>query len=328
MHTTASDPLRRSLKAELSEPFYPLGALLRVETNQPEVLEAARESFGRYPAAGSLPAQNQYRVRLLVDSDFSEAPPWSQPVFRGHQNFFFIQIGRENFAVADLERRAACGFISPAMAADAGFFRSLILECLSLVMLTHSQYSYLHAAAVVWKGRSVLLAGPRLVGKSTLAYACAKEGLAILSDDVVYLEREHCARIWGKPWHLKLLPDTVSFFSELKSLQPRRQINNEVCMEVNPERFIADSVTCCASPGVVCFLECDGGAAPRLDPLPADEAFSRMRADLILDSDEAMRAHLKTWQRLCGLPAYRLIRGANPHDTARFLKEFCRDQFG
>lgn len=325
---TVRDPLHRGLKIEFQETFYPLGGLLVVESNRVEVLEAARESFKRYPRVSDTP---DYRIRLLVDPEFCEKPPWPSPIFRGHEGILHIQVGRENFAQADLARRTAMGFVSAALAGDAAFFRSIVLECLYLVMATYSQHTYLHASAVASAEKAIILAGPRCAGKSTLAYACGKQGLDVLSDDVVYIERHAGAgesspvRMWGKPWHLKLLPDAVRFFPELKSLEPRIQINNEFCLEVRLDDFLPGRAAVCAKPVAVFFLEQGGGDAVHLETLTADAAFSRMEGDLVLDSDEVMEQHRSVWRKLAALPAFRLIAAEDPHVTARFLKDWISD---
>jgi len=318
------DPLHRGLKLEFRETFYPLGGSLVVESNRVEVLEAARESFKRYLRVSDTP---DYRIRLLVDPKFCEKPPWPSPIFRGHEEVFHIQVGRESFAQADLGRRTATGFISAALASDAAFFRSMVLECLYLVMATYSQHTYLHASAVASAEKAIILAGPRCAGKSTLAYACGKEGLDVLSDDAVYIERRGGGReplpmrMWGKPWHMKLLPDAVRFFPELKSLQPRIQINNEFCLEIRLDDFLPGRASVCAMPVAVFFLERGGGNAVHLETLTADAAFSRMEGDLVLDSDEVMEQHRSVWRNLAALPAFRLIAAEDPHVTARFLKD-------
>ena len=318
----AYDPLRRGLKLEFRETFHPMGTRLVVESNREAVLEAARESFGRYPAVEDS-SSPQYRVRLMVDPDFAESPPWADPLFRGHGNFLHIQVGRENFAVADLQQGIACGFVSPAMSSDSIFFRAVILECLFLVMLTHTQCTYLHASAVVWNGQAILLAGPRMAGKSTLAYACGRCDFQILSDDVVYIDRSRPFRIWGRPWHIRLLPDAIRFFTELRSVEPRAQINNEICLEVEVERFLPGRAIPHASAGAILFLE-RGGGPTCVEELSAEEAVSRMQSDLILDKPEVMRLHLEAWQDLARrVPAFRLRTAEDPYQTAEFVKDLC-----
>ncbi|MGI8782175.1 MAG: hypothetical protein ACR2L2_00785 [Acidobacteriota bacterium] len=322
---TVHDPLRRGLKLGFRETFYPLGGSLVVESNRVAVLEAARESFNRYPRVSDTP---DYRIRLLVDPEFCEKPPWPSPVFRGHGEIFHIQVGRESFAQADLGRRTAMGFVSAALAGDTAFFRSMVLECLYFVMATYSQHTYLHASAVASEEKAIILAGPRCAGKSTLAYACGKQGLDVLSDDVVYIEQSGRGRrapapmrMWGKPWHLKLLPDAVRFFPELNSLEPRIQINNEFCLEVRLDDFLPGRAVVCAEPVAVFFLERGGVNAVHLETLMADAAYSRMEADLVLDSDKVMEQHRGVWRKLAALPAFRLIAAEDPHVTARFLKD-------
>jgi hypothetical protein len=213
------------------------------------------------------------------------------------------------------------------MSSDTSFFRAVILECLFLVMLTHTQYTYLHAAAIVRNGEAILLAGQRLAGKSTLAYACGRCDFQILSDDVIYIDRSRPLRIWGRPWHIRLLPDAVRFFPELQSLEPRAQINNEICLEVDLNRFLPGRAVPCASARAIFFLEREGALTTRAEPLSAGEAVALMQSDLMLDNEEVMRLHLEAWQEMARrLPAFRLSMADNPHQAAGFLKDFCEEQ--
>src|SRR6266545_4743618 len=113
--TPDRDPLRRSISADITEDFVPLGSKVRLETNSREILEACRTSFGRYgmPAPGSGAAS--IVIRLLEDPTFADGPPWPDPIFRGQGEIFYISAGPQNTAVALLETGFATGFISPLM---------------------------------------------------------------------------------------------------------------------------------------------------------------------------------------------------------------------
>src|SRR5881296_303589 len=235
------DPLRRSIPVEIVEEFVPLGSKLRLETNSREILEACRTSFGRYgiPAPGSGAAS--LVVRLFVDPTFTDGPPWPDPVFRGQGEIFYISAGRQNTAVALLDTGFATGFIAPEMARDIVFFRNTFLECLVLTMLTHGKlgaYTYAHASAVVLGNKGLLFCGPSQAGKSTLAYACARRGFQVVSDDVVYLhDGEEGLIVWGKPWHLRLLQDCTRFFPELKTHGDSLRFDGKDCVEIDLDKI-------------------------------------------------------------------------------------------
>src|SRR4029450_5204623 len=162
--TDGRDPLGRSRPAELIEHFAPLGAHLRLETNSPEILDACRTSFGRYgrPALSDSTTP-QIVIRLLVDFEFNETPPWPDPVYRGQREIFYICVGNQNTAGPNPDQGFAAGFLTPAMARDTVFLRNAFLECLVLTLLTHgesSTHSYVHASAVALAGSGLIFCGP------------------------------------------------------------------------------------------------------------------------------------------------------------------------
>ena len=61
---TLSDPLYWGTPASYRETFHPMGLALSVESNDPLVLEAARESFGRY-AIGTPGQRSEFPAALV-----------------------------------------------------------------------------------------------------------------------------------------------------------------------------------------------------------------------------------------------------------------------
>jgi hypothetical protein len=69
----------------------------------------------------------------------------------------------------------------------------------------------LHASAVNYEGRCIAFLGPAGAGKSTTAAAFARDGHAVLSDDIAALvEREGTFQVLSAYPHLCLWPDSVS----------------------------------------------------------------------------------------------------------------------
>lgn len=307
------DPLKQKMSTEFVEPFAPLGSRMMLETNSREVLDACRTSFGRYGASAYPADEPLLSVRILVDPDFGEAAPWPDPVFRCQKGTFYVSVGRQNTAVADLENRNVVGFISPAMAREPGRLRKTFLDCPVLTLLTQGRrgpYSYLHASAVASEGRGLLFAGPAESGKSTLAYACARSGFDLVSDDVVYLrEDEGVLAAWGRPWHLRMLPSGLGLFPELGSLGLRSEPGEEV-VEIEVDRVLPGRCRTRCEPAALVFLMRSEGE-PSLRPLQADEAFRRLSADLMYDVPEALERHRRHWLELVRRGAYLLNCGTD-----------------
>jgi hypothetical protein len=309
--TPARDPLGRSMHADLVETFAPLGASLRVETNSPDVASACRRSFGRFgPPAES--ARPPLRLRLLVDPSFDEAPPWPDPVFRGQGDVFYVSIGRQNTAVADLAAGFATGFISPALARDARLVRTAFVDCLVLTLLTQGRASartYVHASAVARGGRGFLFSGPSGSGKSTLAFACARRGFEVVTDDVAYLEDGGDLTAWGKPWVLRLLPEARALFPELLT-SPHAALHGDDLVEVDVDGILPGRTRTSCRPDAVFFLErCSGVSV--VAPVERRRALELLSRDLIDDAPEALRRHEQVWSRLVDRGAYVLRLGEN-----------------
>ena len=73
-----------------------------------------------------------------------------------------------------------------------------VIDTLLLFVLTRTGgRTPLHAAGVVIGEFAMVLAGPSGAGKSTLALAAARQGLAVLSEDTVYVQTAPSLRVWG-----------------------------------------------------------------------------------------------------------------------------------
>ena len=254
-----------------------MGEALRFQTNHPLLVEAADESFGRYPACPPDAAQPLV-VRLFVTQSSQQESKGAQPlpVYHTQEHLFHIQVGESNFAVVDLQGGFAFGLVTPGMAGDRAFVRVTFIEamCLSMLGLARN-FSNLHAACVVKNGVSVILQGRNNTGKSTLAYACARQGYQVLAEDVVFVKvRPEGVTLWGSPWKLHLLADARRLFPELSNLPPALQMNNEWKLEVDLESMFPQSTVVQARPGLVVLLARGTGGLTRVEPIHREQAMS------------------------------------------------------
>jgi hypothetical protein len=299
-----------------------MGVRLLVETDHPAVLEACRVSFGGYGPAE--PHGRLLRLRFFVDPEFKEAPPWPQPVYRGNSDLFYISVGCQNTALADLERGVAIAFITPAMASDDATLRRVFLDCLVLTMLTHGRkgpFSYVHASAVARHGRGLLFSGPSESGKSSIAYACVRRGFRFISDDVVYLRSENDdLAAWGRPWRTRLLTGALDLFPELAAEPPQLRTTGEPgVLELDLEEFLPGRSCVRCDPAGVFFLERTTGK-PSLDEISEDKATGLLARDLLYDVPEALARHRSNWRRLVRRGA-RILRSGSEIEAAVDLVE-------
>ena len=308
------DPLRRGVPLNFRERFIPLGTSVEVQSNQEIVLEAARASFGRY-GHFTKTGPVQFLIQLCVDSERRNPEPRPIPSYRALSHLFHIGYGESSFAIADLAAGCAIGFVSTELVSDASFFRYTFLECLFYVLAVHRSHTPVHCATVAANGRGALICGPSGVGKTTLAYACAKSGMQIVSDDVIHLRMDPAngqVALWGNPWTLRLLPEAVEIFPELAGIEIKRKSHQERCLEVDVQRWFPGSALVSCQPAALFFVERDHGTENRIRPLGEEQTMRRLSQDIVLDEARVIARHQKVLQKLANIGAYELRYSGSP----------------
>lgn len=311
---TCPDPLYRGLPIHFRRMFLPLGKRVQVESNDSAVMDAAVQSFQPYGSPSvSLPAE--ILIRLCVDPVAHEDGAWPVPVYRGLQHLFHIGCGNSNFAVADLKAGMAAGFVSREMARDRSFFRSTFLECLFHVLAVHQSHTPVHCACVALGQRGVLICGPSGAGKTTLAYACAKAGMQVVSDDVVHLEclpRSGAVRLWGNPWQLRLAPEASRLFPELEGRPAHLRSDHEWYLEVDvPREFPGQARTAC-EPAALVFLKRTNDICLECTRLESSVVLERLKQDVVLDEESVVERHYALLGRLAETQAHLLKYSGHP----------------
>ena len=321
--TKFDDPLHWGIPIRFQADFNPIGTPIRVESNHEAVIRVARENFGRYgkPRPGESP---KFSLRLCVDPVHRAGPPWPKPNFRSLNHLVHINCGDSNFAVADLNTGVCIGFVTEAMVEDASFFKSTFLDCLFYVLAVHHNYTPVHCSGVVSRGRGVLICGVSGTGKTTLAYACARSGLQVLSDDVVHLQIDPAndlLRLWGKPWFLRLVPEAVELFPELAGLQPQLRSDHEWYLEIDVENQFPGRAVVSCEPQALVFLERHQDAEnQQLQPLDVDSALERLLKDIFVSETAVIERHRQTLKRLLQIKAYTLSYSGDPLKAVEVIR--------
>ena len=125
---------------------------------------------------------------------------------------------------------------------------------------------------------------------------------------------------------MKLLPDAVSYFPELVSLDPVLSLNGEWALNVDPTEISNVERCLSCAPRWLVFLERKVDSPPVIKPLSSREAASRLVADLetmppiIFDQYEFQ---LETINRLVDRECWVVRHGLRPEPLARLLAEIC-----
>jgi len=311
LQSTLSDPLQREIDLPFQRAYYPHGFRLDLASNSREVHDAAEEHWGMYKTTYEAMHEGMDQpecelppltVRVLVQPGGELSPP---PVHRMQGHLYSAVASRENYAVVDFDALFGYAWVTERTVADHTWFRWFYLDMLAGASLAQRHVVPMHAACVEKNGVGVLLWGPSGMGKSTLAYACARAGWTFVADDATILpqNRVDCA-VTGKPHQARFRENAPSLFPELDGYATRARATGKLSIEVpmNTLPGIRTAVRCAVNRMV--FL--DRGKPGGLERIGVETALEQMMQNSHSYSPETTARHEKALRRLLRAPSYRL----------------------
>lgn len=208
--------------------------------------------------------------------------------------------------------------ISPEEDVTHRFLRTHILGSALGVILQQRNVFCLHASAVSVNGHALLFAGPRGMGKSSIAAAFHAHGHHLLADDIAALDLRPDSPPDVRPGipQLKLWPESVTTLngdpSELPRISPK--------FEKRAQR-LHDEPACDATPLVAIYL-LDESDQVEIERVPANEAWFELLGNWycarfgndFLDAT----ARIELFRQITGAAAtVSLFRLYRPYDLAR-----------
>jgi hypothetical protein len=320
----SGDFLRKGARTPLRELFVVGGANCEICTNHEALLDVARESFLPISETGH---PVDFTIRCWVDMEGKDQPPWSKPYFRGLGHIIYGGFGPQSSVLVDLLSRRIVGRFSRALASDATYWKTIIFPRLLTAIGPSIGITELHCGCAVLNDWGLLLAGGGGAGKSTLTLALAQNGLSILSEDWTYFSRRHSrVRAWGLPTTVKLLPDAIQHFPELKDFETSISLNGERVYQVDPVLHLGAARSRCCEPRWLVFLQ--RGPSPEfvLTRMSVGEAEARLRGDLLAGSAEVQSLQTEIVKDLVHLECWLLRYGGPAQSVARSLATFCKTQ--
>ena len=249
--------------------------------------------------------------------------------FRGHRHLVFAVLPPRSFVTYDLLRGRVHGALSVAAASDRFFWSNLLLPITIGVLGTTVGVVPLHCACLDHNGSGLLVAGVSGAGKSTLSAALAGCGFSFVSDDWTYISQEGSTLIaHGLSSPVKLLPDAVRFFPQLRHFAPRTTLNGELAYEIDPSRTEGFAVKHTSHPRRLFFLERTSQLGCYFVPCRSDyvRSFFEKNAERLPDElvqAKAFRAGII--QTLSRCPAWILRTGDSPQKTAEAIGDFVTE---
>ena len=305
--TSASyDPMLFGVELPLRGRFYPLGFALDIETNHPEVLACAGESWGGLP---SLFDEPPIRVRLAVSpGEAGAALPI--PSFRGMAHLFAIVGDANNYAVCDYTRAFAYGWATEPLVTGHAWFRWYFLEAIAYYLLTQLYVTQVHAACVARNGRGLLLCGTSGMGKSTLAFACARRGWTYVCDDAaIFVQKREGRTAFGQPQRIRFRESAPSVLPELDGRMVGNGINGKPTIEIPTVELPGFDTGPQAEVTELVFLERDGRREAALVPLQPTAALDRLLQDSPLYDAPTTDRQRRCLAHLSQAPSFELRYG-------------------
>lgn len=178
------------------------GIATLIIADDPRLLATARAALVDWLIEVPMP-EPEITLRLARDDGPAD---WVSPAIRVEGSRLTIE-GEGIRGEADATTGAARCRV-PARLIDApSMLADQILDPLLLFLATRRGRTPVHASGVMIGDTVMVLAGASGSGKSTLAVAAMARGLAVLSDDTLYVEHGARLRVWGVPRPIHVFPN-------------------------------------------------------------------------------------------------------------------------
>jgi HPr Serine kinase C-terminal domain len=295
-----SDPLLYLAPLPHTRRVYAYGFPVDIAGNAHEVVDAAVESWGAYPARFDRPP-----VRIHVTAGEGRGPLPPSPVLRGQRHLLLWISDQENFAVIDRRQRFGFSCVSRTTLEDRTFFRWHFLDALTYMLLELNYTTSIHAACVAWQGAGVLLYGPSGVGKSTLSYACARRGWTYISDDSSSVLWGDGREVIGEPHHFRFRAEAPDLFPELRGRTVGYQLDHKPTIEVLTADLPIQTAPQCRVERLVFLNRVPSGAA-HIQRITVEEAFRRIRQDMPTFDPDLEGARQAAVETVTAVPAIEL----------------------
>jgi hypothetical protein len=221
-----------------AERLYPLGYPVSVETDDPQMAGLVKILWADWP---QLVGGDPLRVSINATAPSGHGSVSSAERFRVTPTGFRLDAsGTATFRASSLHLKI-----------QGDLFSEHFLNTALLTALDFSLFTPLHAACVMYNGCGVLLCGDSGAGKSTLAYACARRGWTLVSDDSLHLLPGLGSQVASFSSTIHLREPARALFSELQQERVSIAPNGKRAIEIQPaQRGFRTARTVCVERAV------------------------------------------------------------------------------
>jgi hypothetical protein len=303
LQISPGDPLLYDFKLPLCATYYFLGFPIEVFTNSPRVLAGAEESWSLFRKTLCEPPL-QIRIGVLPGTT-NHLP--SQPICRGQRHLITQIADSENYMILDTRQGFAFGWLTQAAAENRAYLRYHFLEGAAWILLESLYLTSIHGACVELDGHGVLLCGDSGAGKSSLAYACARNGWKFLSDDASCLVRKRAGRILtGNPYQMRFRESAVDLFPELINERVTPRATGEMAIELATSMNGEISTISECSVEYIVFLNRFADSADGLMHFSKQRALQWFEQVVCYGEKHIREAHFETLRNLLGADVFEM----------------------
>ena len=300
------------------------GARCDLQTNSDQLSQLMDRLSVPATASGS----GHFTMRVTVDETRGDSA--GKPHFRGLHHVVIASFGESNIFVFDILRRTLSAHVSGEVAGDCGFWREKLIPISLGVLGAGMGLVPVHCACLEIDGHGLLIAGASGAGKSTLSVALAEAGFSYISDDWTYISEGADGIIaHGTSAPVKLLPDAVQHFRDLRRHSLKTSMNGELAYEVDIAKTFGVATRRECEPRWLLFLERMKENGAELTPISSAAARSYVSSSverLPAQLHEAAALREQTIERVARLPCWRFRYGGTPQFAAQQLLKFVVDR--
>jgi len=329
MNRPAADPFGELVRAPFSARFDVLGARVSARSNSDRLLGLAREAFGALPMQRLVARPPTLELELILGEGARVRGIPPRPRMKSAGGLLIGAIDADNFALVDPRGRRALVCVDRALLAWPQRVRYELIEFALYTLVPRVlDLVPLHAACVGFDGRGVLLTGEGGAGKSTASLVCGEAGFDLLSEDAVFVDTPSLRAV-GCANFLHVRTDAFNMLTAPTQALARRAPvirrhsgvhKFELDLRRPPFRPARKPLEVVAT---IALSRRHARGTQLLEPM------SRAQLTTHLDREQPYARAQHGWRsfrrRLQSLPAFRLLRGAHPHDSASALRSLLEE---